>query len=85
MITENKDTFGNYYNVACGKNISLNEIIALLTKYFEKEIKPVYSSERIGDIKHSLASIDKIKKDLKYKPIINFNNGLLLLLKYITK
>jgi nucleoside-diphosphate-sugar epimerase len=85
MITENKDTFGNYYNVACGRNINLNEIIALLTKYFEKEIKPIYSSERIGDIKHSLASIDKIKKDLKYKPIVNFNDGLLLLLKYIIK
>jgi len=75
-FTKNKNAFGNYYNVACGKNISLNEIILLLTKYFKKEIKPVYTKERIGDIKHSLASIEKIKEDLNYTPTVQFNRGL---------
>jgi len=80
-FSENENVYGNYYNVACGQNISLNEIIVLLSKHFKKEIKPLYTKERMGDVKHSLASIGKIKKDLKYKPIINFNDGLLILLK----
>jgi len=79
-FTENNNTFGNYYNVACGNRISLNEIIALLSKQYKKEIKPLYSKERAGDIKHSLASIEKIKKDLKYIPLIQFNNGLIKML-----
>lgn len=73
---ENENLYGNYYNVACGQNISLNRIITLLAKYFKKEVKPIYTKERIGDIKHSLASIEKIKKDLNYSPIIQFNKGL---------
>jgi len=81
-FTINKDAFGNYYNVACGSKTSLNEIIALLSKYFEKEIKPVYSDERKGDVRHSLASLDKIKKDLDYSPIADFNDGLVKTIKH---
>lgn len=75
-FSNNIDIYGNYYNVAGGENISLNEIISLLSKYFKKEIKPIYTKERIGDIKHSLASIEKIKWDLNYTPIIQFKKGL---------
>ena len=75
-FSNNIDIYGNYYNVAGGENISLNEIISLLSKYFKKEIKPIYTKERIGDIKHSLASIEKIKWDLSYTPIIQFKKGL---------
>jgi len=79
-FSKNNKIFGNYYNVACGYNISLNEIIAFLSKYFKIEIIPVYTKERMGDVKHSLASIKKIGKDLKYKPIIDFNEGLTTML-----
>ena len=79
-FSDNKKIYGNYYNVACGWNISLNEIIALLSKYFKKEIKPEYKEERLGDVKHTLASVKKIRKDLKYKPIVDFNKGLTIML-----
>ncbi len=81
-FTDNKYAFGNFYNVACGSKTSLNEIIAFLSGYFEKEIKPVYSNERKGDVKHSLASLDKIKKDLGYSPITDFNDGLVKTCQY---
>ena len=76
VLSDNKNIYGNFYNVACGRNISLNEIIDLLSKHFKKEIKPVYTKERIGDVKHSLASIKKIIKHLYYEPIVHFNRGL---------
>jgi len=76
VSTEDKNTFGNYYNVACGNNISLNEIIDLLSAHYKKEISPIYSGERTGDVKHSLASIEKIKRDLGYAPLIQFGEGL---------
>lgn len=76
VLSDNENIYGNFYNVACGRNISLNEIIDLLSNHLKKEIKPVYAEERIGDIKHSLASIKKVIKYLYYKPIVHFNRGL---------
>jgi len=76
VLSDNENIYGNFYNVACGHNISLNEIINLFSKYFKKEIKPIYAEERMGDVKHSLASIKKIKEYLYYKPIVHFNRGL---------
>ncbi|PIU46875.1 LPS biosynthesis protein WbpP, partial [bacterium (Candidatus Gribaldobacteria) CG07_land_8_20_14_0_80_33_18] len=41
-----------------------------------KNIKPIYKPKRPGDIKHSLADINKARKLLKYKPKIGIEEGL---------
>lgn len=79
--SDNKNIFGNYYNVACNKKISLNEIIKILSDYFNKKISVVFEEERKGDIKHSLASIKKIRKDIAYHPVVGFDKGLMKLLE----
>ena len=63
-------------NVACGDQISLNDMIELLKKISGKEINATYLPERAGDVKHSKASIDKIKKVLNYHPEYRFQEGL---------
>jgi UDP-N-acetylglucosamine 4-epimerase len=73
------------FNVACGKSITLNEIIKLLIKYSNKNISPIYKEERKGDVKHSLASIDFIKEKLNYKPEIHFQEGLKLAFEWYKK
>ena len=67
-------------NIACGKRISLGNIIAQIKKiYFKrysyKKIKIKYTKSRKGDIQVSLADIKKSKKLLNYSPIVNFNEG----------
>jgi UDP-N-acetylglucosamine 4-epimerase len=64
------------YNVACGDRFTLNQIVQMLNLISKKKIEPIYDVERIGDVKHSMASIDKIKEDIKYNPTIKFNEGL---------
>jgi len=64
------------FNVACGEQTSLNEMIAILNAISESELLPVYGPERQGDVKHSLASIDKIKTSLHYSPQVYFKEGL---------
>jgi len=76
MVSENNKIFGNCYNVGCGNRIILNEIVKYLEKKINKKIKVIYKDERKGDIKNSLTSIEKIKGDLKYKPIVEFYRGL---------
>ena len=63
-------------NVACGDQISLNDMIELLKKISGKEINATYLPERAGDVKHSKASIDKIKEILNYQPEYRFQVGL---------
>ena len=64
------------FNVACGQQISLNEILELLRNISGKDLKATYEKERIGDIKHSMASIEKIKNAFLYNPNFMFNRGL---------
>ena len=64
------------YNVACGESTSLNEIIEYLESFSNKTSVRKYLKERKGDIKHSLACIDKIKNELNYVPTFLFKEGL---------
>ena len=64
------------YNVACGQSVSLIEIINNLNSILGKKIIPKVGPHRMGDIMHSLASIEKIQKELDYKPNVLFNEGL---------
>ncbi len=49
------------YNIACAKSISLNTLVAVIGNILEKPVVPRYESARAGDIKHSLADINRAK------------------------
>jgi UDP-N-acetylglucosamine 4-epimerase len=63
-------------NVACGDQVSLNELVQLLQFESGMEITANYAPERVGDVKHSKAAISKIIKKLKYHPKFKFKEGL---------
>jgi UDP-N-acetylglucosamine 4-epimerase len=70
------------FNTACGDEVSLNEIIGHLNNISGKNIKPLYSIERNGDVKHSKANIEKIKKIIGFIPQFKFNSGLEIVYKW---
>ena len=78
--TKNKNALNQVYNVACGEQTFLNDLVETLKELlskFDNQIENVNVSiwsERIGDIKHSLASIDKAQKLLNYQPSHNVNS-----------
>lgn len=73
---------GEVINIACGERYSLNQIISLINKILGKNIKPIYQSPRLGDIKHSLTNITKASTLLGYKPIISLMRGLEKTIEY---
>jgi len=81
MSSDNSDIYGNFYNVGCEENISLNDIIRFLCRKKSRKIDVIYEDERKGDVRSSLASLSKIKKDLGYRPLVRFYNGLEVLIK----
>jgi UDP-N-acetylglucosamine 4-epimerase len=76
LFTSNTAAVNSIFNVACYEQVSLNNLIEELSSISRKDINPIYGTERKGDVKHSLASIDKIMLLLGYKPLIDFRAGL---------
>ena len=64
------------FNVACGAETSLYEVVNLLSNLSNKEIEVEYLVERRGDVKRSLANLEKALKFIGYKPIFDFKTGL---------
>lgn len=73
------------FNVACGDQISLNEIVEMLQDIANLKLDINYGPERSGDIKHSMASLKKISQVLKYEPKIRFKEGLEIVYNWYKK
>jgi UDP-N-acetylglucosamine 4-epimerase len=82
LLDSNKLESHQVFNVACGKQTSLNEILELLNKKTNSKIQVSYEDYRIGDIKHSLADISKIKHFLNYLPSVEIEEGLDITFKW---
>lgn len=82
LSTENSDAFGRVYNVACGEYFTLNSVIASIKEIlvqqgcFHPDTIIENGPERMGDIRHSLADISETIKELNYKDIIDFREGI---------
>jgi len=71
-----KQTKGEVLNIACGKAVTVNETIAIINELLGKNIEPIYTDPRPGDIKHSLADVTLAGKLLGFKLTIPFKQGL---------
>jgi UDP-glucose 4-epimerase len=63
------------YNVGYGKSATINNIVEQILRVTGSSSKVEYLPERAGDVKHSLASIDKLLST-GFKLNSNFNKGL---------
>jgi len=75
---------GGQYNVACGGQFTLNELIDRLRRIIGVTTKAEYTPPREGDIKHSFAAIEKLAA-AGYDPQISFDEGLKLTVDFYVK
>jgi UDP-N-acetylglucosamine 4-epimerase len=73
------------FNVACGQQTSLNQMILILQEISGLKLNPIYLQERVGDIKHSKASIEKLIRFCNYRPNVDFRNGLEIVYNWYLK
>lgn len=82
LETLSPKAFNQIYNGAGGENTSVLELEQLITKNLSAYdncidcIVPIFGPNRIGDIKHSKASISKAKELLGYTLVCTFEDGL---------
>mgnify|MGYP001105233925 CR=1 FL=1 len=82
MTTNNKNAVNQIYNTAYGERTTLNQLVGYLKEFlseFDSEIiqvEVIHGPNRLGDIPHSLACIDKAKSLLGYNPQYSMREGL---------
>ena len=80
--TDNKDAIGSIFNTAVGDRVNLTQMTSLLKDYLAEfnseigEVQIIHGPERLGDIPHSHASIEKAKNLLGYNPTHDLAKGL---------
>lgn len=76
LFTTNKKAVNQVYNVAVGDQTTLVDMFSILKNIAQSDINANFGPPRIGDIKHSLADINKAKKLLGYNPAVDIKQGL---------
>jgi UDP-glucose 4-epimerase len=76
---------GEVFNIACGKRYNLNLLARTIAEILNRDLEIEYTQPRPGDVKHSLADINKAKKILKYKVLVDFKEGLKKTAKWFQK
>ena len=67
---------GGAFNVACGQPSTLNQLAAWLNEELGTSLPPLYEPNRVGDIRHSYASIRQAESMLGYRPRVEVRDGL---------
>jgi nucleoside-diphosphate-sugar epimerase len=67
---------GKVYNIACGGRYTLNHLYDTLAAEIGTNIKAEYGPPRAGDVKHSMAGIDRIQQELGYQVSVSFEEGI---------
>jgi UDP-N-acetylglucosamine 4-epimerase len=79
---QNSESVNTVYNTAFGDRNTLNDLVQYLKEYLSEfdskiaDVQIIHGDNRIGDIPHSLASIDKAKNLLGYNPKYSLKEGL---------
>ena len=67
--------FTGVYNIAYGKKITINDLVKEIVKVTNSKSKVVHLDERPGDVKHSMAGVEKLAST-GFKPKHTFADGM---------
>uniref|UniRef100_UPI00404B936E SDR family oxidoreductase n=1 Tax=Flavobacterium sp. TaxID=239 RepID=UPI00404B936E len=82
LVTTNEKAINTVYNVAYGDRNTLNDLMRYLKEYLSEfdgkisSVEVIYGPNRVGDIPHSHASVNKAKELLNYNPQFSLQQGL---------
>ncbi|HTD18040.1 MAG TPA: SDR family oxidoreductase, partial [Ktedonobacteraceae bacterium] len=76
LASTSTDAVGEAFNIGCGERISLNRILHIVSELLGIQVDAEYREQRPGDVRDSLADINKARELLGYTPTVNFREGL---------
>lgn len=81
-ISKHPEAPGRYYNIACGRRTTLNELFGLIRDLVARRkpeaagASPIHREERLGDVRHSLADVTLAREFLGFEAGISIGEGL---------
>jgi nucleoside-diphosphate-sugar epimerase len=72
------------FNVACGRQITVTDLALTIRKITKSSCTIDYAAERPGDVKHSLAGIDKMHT-AGFRPVCDLAAGLRATIEFFSK
>jgi UDP-glucose 4-epimerase len=73
---------GQTFNVACGRQFSLLDLIASINRVLGTNFEPEFQPVRAGDVRESLADITMARQVLGFEPTVDFDEGLKRSIEY---
>jgi nucleoside-diphosphate-sugar epimerase len=67
---------GNAYNIACGGEYTLLELLEHLGEIIGVNVEPEHMEPRAGDVRHSCADASAAARDLGWTAAVAFRDGL---------
>lgn len=87
LALEHPAAAGQVYNVGSGQDRTVREVAALLARAMGREdiVPEITGQARAGDIRHCIADIGKIGRELGYAPRRDFSEGLAELAAWVAE
>ncbi|WP_046862194.1 SDR family NAD(P)-dependent oxidoreductase [Microvirga massiliensis] len=77
---------GGVFNVGSGEDRSVSEVARLLASAMDRPIAPeIAGKARVGDIRHCIADISSITRELGFRPRKDFSRGLAELAEWVAR
>ena len=76
LAVEAQDAPGKTMNLACGGQLTLNQLLGLLKKITGSDAEAIYTDPRPGDVRHSWADITVSEQILNYRTQVPLEEGL---------
>ncbi len=84
LAMEKNAANGEIFNVGTGIPITIKDVAEILSEKINPDLKPIYNQQyRVGDIRHCIADISRIKVKLGFRPTIPFKEGIDEVLNWI--
>ena len=80
--TASEAAFGQVCNIGCGDRISVNELWQRIKDAVGARVDPDYEPRRAGDVRDSLAALDRARALIGYQPVADFDTGLVETIAY---
>ena len=76
---------GQVYNVGAGERTTINELWRIISELTVTDVEARHSDPRPGDVRHSLASLEKVREHLGYSPDVDVVEGLRRTVRWYTE
>lgn len=80
LLAAESDLSGEVFNIGFGKSISVNDVAQIINRIMGKNIKPVHGPS-VVEPKATLSSSEKAERYLGWKPKVDLEKGLKMMLK----